>query len=257
MTGKQLRLKRLFKHSGRVLIVPMDHGVSLGPVPGLQDILTTVKQVIAGGADAILVHKGQARYLDELGEEDCELIVHLSASTDLAPDPNTKELVSTPEHGVRLGATAISVHVNLGSANEASMLTDLGRVAEACDAWGIPLLAMMYVRDGTKASEYEPTKIAHGARVAEELGADIVKVNYTGSPESFAQVVRAVRIPVVIAGGPKMGTAEDILDSIKGALQAGAVGVAVGRNLFQADQPEMLARQIRNLLDQHKADKCL
>lgn len=254
MAGKQLRLNRLFRHSDKLLIVPMDHGVSLGPAPGLGDILTTVRQVVAGGADAILVHKGQARYLDALGKEDCELIVHLSASTDLAPDPNAKGLVSTPEQAVRLGATAVSVHVNLGSVNEALMLTDLGQVAEACDAWGMPLLAMMYVRNGTRTSEYDPAKIAHAARVAEELGADIVKVNYTGNPESFARVVRGVRIPVIIAGGPKAGTAEGMLDSIKGALQAGAKGVAIGRNLFQASEPAILARQIRSLIDEHKAD---
>lgn len=249
MTGKQLRMQRLFRHSHRLLIVPLDHGVSLGPVLGLEDILDTVKQVVAGGADAILVHKGQVRHLIATGEANYELIVHLSASTDLAPDPNRKELVSTAEYAVRLGATAVSVHINLGSPKEASMLKDLGQVAEACDGWGMPLLAMMYVRDGSKESEYDPLRIAHAARVAEELGADIVKVNYTGDPESFSGVVAGVRIPVIIAGGPKLHTADDILCSIKGAVKAGARGVAIGRNLFQAEHPVCLTRQIRHILD--------
>jgi predicted phospho-2-dehydro-3-deoxyheptonate aldolase len=249
--GKQLRMQRLFRHSQRTMIVPMDHGVSLGPVPGLEDILTAVKQVAAGGADAVLVHKGQARHLIEAGEPDCELIVHLSASTDLAPDPNSKELVSTAEHAVKLGATAVSVHINLGSSQEAAMLKGLGQVAEACDDWGMPLVAMMYVRDGIKDNEYNPVKIAHAARVAEELGADIVKVNYTGSPDTFRQVVETVKIPVIIAGGPKMDTVDELLAMVKGAAAAGAKGAAIGRNIFQAERPTELTRQIREILDSY------
>ena len=242
-------MQRLFRHSHNTLIVPMDHGVSVGPVPGLEDILTTVREVAAGGADAVLVHKGQARHLIEAGEVDIELIVHLSASTDLAPEPRSKELVSTAEHAVKLGATAVSVHVNLGSPEEAHMLKGLGRVAEACDDWGIPLVAMMYVRDGIKENEYNPVKIAHAARVAEELGADIVKVNYTGSPDTFRQAVEAVRIPVIIAGGPKMDTTHELLVMVKGAIAAGARGVAIGRNIFQAANPRELTGQIRGILD--------
>lgn len=255
MIGKQLRLQRLFRHSHRLLIVPLDHGVSLGCVPGLTDILTTMRQVTAGGADAILVHKGQARYLNQMEEHEYELILHLSASTDLAPDPNHKELVTSPEYALKLGASAVSVHVNLGSPEEAKMLKDLGQVAEACDNWGMLLLAMVYVRDGSKQSEYDPSKIAHAARVGEELGADIVKVNYTGDPESFGEVVAGVRIPVIIAGGPKMKTRTDLLRSIEGAIGAGARGVAIGRNLFQAEQPEKLAGQIRHILDSYGAEQ--
>ncbi len=249
MRGKQLRMQRLFRHFQRTLIVPLDHGVSLGPVSGLEDILATVRQVAAGGADAVLVHKGQARYLIEAGKIDCELIVHLSASTDLAPDPNAKELVSTVEHAVKLGATAVSTHVNLGSPQEAKMLKGLGQAAEVCDNWGMPLLAMMYVRDGVGENEYNPVLVAHAARVAEELGADIVKVNYTGSPVTFRQVVEAVRIPVIIAGGPKVDTVDELLAVVEGAVAAGAKGAAIGRNIFQAQDPIGVTAQIRRILD--------
>lgn len=177
------------------------------------------------------------------------MIVHLSASTDLAPDPNNKQLVCTPEYAVRLGATAVSVHVNLGSPDEPSMLKDLGRVAEQCDHWGIPLLAMMYVRGGPPEGEYDPGKVAHAARVAEELGADIVKVNYTGSPDTFAVVTGAVKVPVLIAGGPRMSSIEELLVTVRDALRAGAKGVALGRNVFQDPRPKALARTIRRLID--------
>lgn len=253
MTGKEVRLKRLFRHSDKLLVVPMDHGVSIGPVTGLKGIDRTVGQVAKGGADAIVVHKGLVRYAAPLADG-CELIVHLSGSTDLAPDPNRKELVATPEFAVRLGATAVSTHVNLASAEEAAMLKDLASAAEACELVGIPLLAMMYVRDGNRQSEYDPKKLAHAARVAEELGADIVKVNYTGSPESFAEVTGGVKIPVLIAGGPKMSSVTGLLTAVRDAVLAGARGVALGRNIFQHDDPEAMTRAVRHTLDRLPAD---
>lgn len=253
MTGKEVRLRRLFRHTAKLLVVPLDHGISIGPVTGLKGIDRTVDQVAKGGADAVVVHKGLARYVAPLVQE-CELIVHLSASTDLAPDPNRKELVATPEFAVRLGASAVSTHVNLGSSDESMMIKDLGAAAESCELLGIPLLAMMYVRDGNKESEYDPTKLAHAARVAEELGADIVKVNYTGSPETFADVVSGVKIPVVIAGGPKTSSTLELLRTVRDAVVAGARGVALGRNIFQQDDPQAMTDVVRQVLDRVPED---
>ncbi len=250
MEGRQVRLNRLFKRSDRLFIVPMDHGVTMGAVGGLRDMHRAVQAVSAGGADAIVVHQGIARQIGpDLKGGSCELIVHLSGSTALAPAPNRKELVASPAQAVRLGATAVSVHVNLGDPAEPEMLRDLGRVSEECQTWGMPLLAMMYVRDGAKESEYHPGKVAHAARVAEELGADIVKVNYTGSAETFAGVVSAVSIPVVIAGGPKAGSLRDLLLVIRDAVRAGAKGVALGRNIFEDRDPAGLSALIRRVLD--------
>lgn len=250
MKGKEVRLRHLFKHSKRVFIVPMDHGVTVGPAPGLVDIRLAVKSVTEGGADAVIVHKGLAKQIiDFVHPGGCELIVHLSASTSLSPEPNRKETVSSVKHAIRLGATAVSAQVNLGGSFESHMLKDLGELAEECDLWGMPLLAMMYVRDGNRESEYDPVKIKHAARVAAEVGADIVKVNYTGSPETFAEVTGAVNIPVIIAGGPKMDSTGDLLAMIADAVKAGAGGVAIGRNVFQDPSPALLAASIRRILD--------
>lgn len=249
MNGKETRLKRLYRHSQRLLIVPMDHGITVGAVAGLKDIASTVKAVFDGQADAVVLHKGLIRYLDEIIPDSGELILHLSASTQLSAMPNRKELVSSVEHALRVGATAVSVHINMADPYEPEMLQDLGIIAEECDYWGLPLLAMMYVRDGSRESEYDPVKIAHAARVAEELGADMVKVNYTGSPESFAEVTSAVKIPVLIAGGPRMDSVEELLEMIRGALRAGAGGISIGRNIFQAPDPVSLTQRIRQLLD--------
>jgi predicted phospho-2-dehydro-3-deoxyheptonate aldolase len=258
MAGKEIRLKHLYKHSEHLLIVPLDHGITIGPVTGLTNIRKTVKAVARGGADAVILHKGLAERLGDLISPDsCELILHLSASTTMAPNPNRKELVASVERAIELGATAISIHVNLGAASEAEMLKDFGIVADRSCRWGIPLLAMMYVRDGSKASEYDPVKIGHAARVAEELGADIVKVNYTGDPDSFAQVIAGVAVPVVIAGGPKMNSTVELLEMVTDAIAAGAQGVALGRNIFQDQNPERLAHAVRLILDQKIAKEDL
>lgn len=250
MSGKEIRLNKLFKHSGRLLIVPMDHGVTVGPIDGLKDVSQTVKFIKSGKADAVIVHKGLVKQVAEhITSDGCELIVHLSASTSLSPESNRKELVSSVEQAIRLGATAVSVHVNLGNSFESQMLKDLGKVAEDCDLWGIPLLAMMYVRDGSKNGEYDADKIKHAARVAQELGADLVKVNYSGNIESFAEVTSAVKIPVMIAGGPKLSSSYDLLVMVSDAIEAGAKGISIGRNIFQNPDPEQLVRTIRKILD--------
>ena len=253
MSGKEIRLKKLYHHSDKLLIVPMDHGITIGPVTGLTEINQTVNAVFDGGADAVVVHKGLVRYLtDALGSNKGELIIHLSASTALAPESQSmrKELVSSVEHSIRLGATAISTHVNLGSQFEAEQIKDVGLIAEECDKWGMPLLAMMYVRDGSKVHEFDPERIRHAARVAEELGADIVKVNYSGTLETFRQVVSGVKIPVLIAGGERLGSNDDLLTMIDDAVSAGANGISIGRNIFQDENPEKLCANIRSILNQ-------
>ena len=107
---------------------------------------------------------------------------------------------------------------------------------------------MMYVRDGSKRVNITQ-KIKHAARVAQEVGADIIKVNYTGNIESFKEVTESVKVPVVIAGGPKLGSIYEILKMIYDALQAGAAGISIGRNIFQADNPTLLVKIIRQILD--------
>src|SRR4030042_6453567 len=122
------------------------------------------------------------------------------------------------------------------------MLQDFGRIATDALEWGMPLLAMIYTRGPKVRSEYDVTVIKHAARVGAELGADIVKVTYSGSPESFHEVVQGCYVPVVIAGGEKMGTDEDILQMVTGAVAAGAAGVSIGRNVFQHKDPTQIVQ---------------
>jgi predicted phospho-2-dehydro-3-deoxyheptonate aldolase len=238
MIGKKIRLERIIdRDSGKTVIVPMDHGVTVGPIPGLEDMRETTSKVVAGGANAILVHKGIVCSGHRGTGKDIGLIVHLSGGTAMSPDPNAKELICTVEEAIKLGADAVSVHINLGAETDREMLRQLGYVSERCLEWQMPLIAMMYTRGPKIKNEYDLNNTKHAARVGAELGADIVKCVYTGSPESFAEVVNGCPVPVVIAGGEKMGSDEDIFKMVEGALQAGAAGLSIGRNAFQHKDP--------------------
>ncbi|UCF00315.1 MAG: class I fructose-bisphosphate aldolase family protein [Planctomycetota bacterium] len=241
MIGKKIRLERIInRNSGKTVIIPMDHGVTVGPVEGLTDMRDAVSKVVAGGANAILMHKGMVRAGHRGAGRDVGLIIHLSAGTSISPDPNAKELVCTVEEAIKLGADAVSVHINLGAETDNEMLRQLGQVSERCQEWQMPLVAMMYTRGPKIKNEFNVEYVKHAARVGAELGADIVKVPYTGSVESFTEVVQGCPVPVVIAGGPKMNSDKDIFEMVEGALKAGADGVSIGRNAFQHEKPDKI-----------------
>lgn len=249
MIGKKIRLERIInRHTGRTVIAPMDHGVSNGPMKGIIDIDKTVESISQGGADAILMHKGIVEQGHRGYGKDIGLIVHLSASTSLAPNPNNKVIVTSVEKAMQLGADAVSVHVNLGSETESEMLQELGEISETCSYWGIPLLAMMYPRGQKVENEHDVELVKHAARVGSELGVDIVKTNYTGDPDSFKEVVEGALVPVVIAGGPKVDTDEELLQMVKDSIEVGGAGVAFGRNLFQAENPGKITKAISEVV---------
>ena len=254
MIGKAIRLERIIdRNSRRTVIVPMDHGVTMGPIEGLQDMRTTIDRVVEGGANAIIIHKGIVAAGHRRKGKDVGLIIHLSGSTSLSPDPNAKMPVCTVEEAIQLGADAVSVHVNLGAETDAAMLSHLADVARECRKWGMPLVAMMYTRGAKIESEYDVRYVKHAARVGAELGADVVKCVYTGSPETFREVVEGCPVPAVIAGGPKMDTDEAVLRMVDGALKAGAAGVSIGRNAFQHETPELIVRAIGMMVHGRKS----
>jgi predicted phospho-2-dehydro-3-deoxyheptonate aldolase len=249
MVGKQIRLERIMdRNSGKTVIIPMDHGISSGPIKGLIDMKKTMAEVSEGGANAIVIHKGLVETGHRKRGKDLGLIIHLSASTSLSPDPNAKVLVCTVEEAIKLGADAVSIHVNIGADDEKEMLKDFGKVSKNAKEWGMPLLAMLYTRGQKIKNEYDVKVVKHAARVGAELGADIVKVPYTGSPESFREVVEGCFVPVVIAGGPQMETDRDVLVMVKGAMEAGGSGVSIGRNAFQHDKPSLIVKAISKIV---------
>ncbi|GLI47824.1 2-amino-3,7-dideoxy-D-threo-hept-6-ulosonate synthase [Methanoculleus bourgensis] len=236
MIGKEIRLERIMdRNTGRAVIIPMDHGFTMGQIEGLRNMTGIVSEVSEAGANAIVLHKGMVKGGHRKRGKDIGLIVHLSASTSMNPDPNDKVLVCTVEEAVALGADAVSIHINLGAPNESRMIESAGAVVRDCNRWGMPLLIMIYPR-GKGIDPTSPQAIGHCVRVAEELGADLIKTTYTGDPATFRQITEACSVPVMIAGGEKGGDLET-LTTIRDAIGAGAAGVCMGRNAFQREDP--------------------
>ncbi len=253
MDGKAIRMSRIMEN-GRAVIVPMDHGTSEGPINGIIDMDQASNRIAAGGASALIMHKGMMRSLNK--PPGCGLIMHASASTKLGNDKNEKVVVSIADDAVRLGADAVSIHVNIGgSESETSMLEDLGMMASRCSELSMPLLAMMYARGDNVKDSLDSDNIALAARVGAELGADIVKCNYTGDSDTFRNVTRGCPVPIVIAGGPKCERDRDILEMVRGAMDAGASGISIGRNIFANESPERITRALRSIIvDNASAD---
>ena len=176
------------QQDSRTVIVPMDHGVTIGPIQGIVNMQQIINQLLKGGVDAILVHKGIAKHVD-MGNTG--LIVMLSGMSNLSPNVNGKVQVCSVQEAIRLGADAVSVHVNVGAQDEDKMLLNLGKVADECDVYGMPLLAMMYPRGPKIQNEHAPEVVAHAARIGAELGADIIKANFTGTLKASKQSLKA------------------------------------------------------------------
>ncbi|MEO3746338.1 2-amino-3,7-dideoxy-D-threo-hept-6-ulosonate synthase [Plantactinospora sp. B5E13] len=247
--GRRVRLDRLYRHdSRRLLVVPLDHSVTDGPVTGGAGVDRLIGQLAGNGVDAVVLHKGSLRYVDHRWFSELSLILHLSASTVRAEDPDAKYLVATVEEALRLGADAVSVHVNLGSREEARQIADLAMVSEACDRWNLPLLAMMYPRGPQVHNPRDPELVAHAVTVAADLGVDIVKTLYVGSVDEMADITRNAPVPVVVAGGPRRTDRTEVLAYVAEAMRAGVTGVAMGRNVFQADAPARLTREMSALI---------
>ena len=245
--GKEIRLRRILA-GGKALIVAMDHGVSSGPLAGIEDIRKAVANVAKGGATGVVLHKGVVRLAKDYFDERLSLILHLSASTSLSTKTNRKVLVTRVDEAVSYGADAVSTHTNVGGEDDDLMLADLGAVATDADRLGVPLLAMMYPRGENVKNPFDVDVVKHVARVGAELGADVVKTLYTGSPETFKEVVRGCPVPVVVAGGPKLDSEKALYDMVAGSLAGGAAGVSIGRNIFQAKDPISVTRSIARIL---------
>jgi 2-amino-4,5-dihydroxy-6-oxo-7-(phosphonooxy)heptanoate synthase len=251
--ARRMRLRRLYRHSDRgLLVVPLDHSVTSGPIVPAGELDGLVGLVGAAGADAVVLHKGALRYVDPRRFESVSLIVHLSASTAHAPDPDAKYLVGGVEEALRLGADAVSVHVNLGSRTEPRQIADLAAVADACDRWNLPLLAMVYPRGPKVAGSGDGGEIgdlaAHAAMIAADLGADLVKTVFPGTAEAMSRVARACPVPVLIAGGAADGGTAELLDRVGAAMRGGAGGAAIGRHIFQAADAGAVTRKVADMI---------
>jgi len=252
VTGVQIRLNRILR-KGKMLCIPMDHGISDGPIKGLEDPHSLIYQCESHGLTSVIINKGILKTLPRPTK--VGILVHFSGSTSLSMSPNRKMLTGGVEEAIRLGADGVSLHINIGGKEEPEMLHQLGSIAHECHQWNMPLLAMMYPRGEKIKDPHDPEIVGHVARIGAECGADIVKTVYTGDIDSFSKVVKSTPVPIVIAGGPKAKSDMDILQMTEDAMKAGAKGVTYGRNIFAHKTPQKMVQALAAIIFKKESAK--
>jgi DhnA family fructose-bisphosphate aldolase class Ia len=242
-SGKVLRLNRILASDGRTVIAALDHGIAgITPLASLARPAQVIAQVISGGADAILTTPGIARECAGAFGKTGLIVRADSGATALTGRWSEMALMLPVEGALALGADGVAAMGIVGTDGEGQSLRGLGRLAAECERLGLVLLAEM-LPGGFDAVQVDVEQIAAAARVGADLGADLIKIRYTGSPETFRAVTTSCYRPVVVLGGSKQSSSQ-LLDQVRGALAAGAIGVAVGRNIWQSPDPAAITREL-------------
>ena len=246
MDYKRLRLRRLYKNE-KIFCVPLDHGITTGEIGNLYDFSNTVEKIISNGATSIIVHRGMVRFLPK-DLKNIGLIIHLSGSTKYVHEVE-KTLVTSVSTAIKVGADAVSFHINLGNQYERNMLKDLAQVSSECDKYQIPLLVMMYIRDNNNEDISTPERIKHGIRIVSELGADIVKISYKWEDTSMLnEIVKDSQIPVIVAGGELIRSDIDFINKTKRIMKSNIDGISYGRNIFLSHNIEETMEKLSKIV---------
>lgn len=254
--GKRKRLHRILGSAGKCVIVPIDDSLISFDNKGLTDLLPKINNIIDANPNGVLCYYGAASLISRL---DIPLIINISAST-IQSSHTRKVLISSVQQALAIDAAAVAVHINISSRFEGEMLRNLGIVSETCNTYGMPLLVITYPRKELasgdenyyslkEANIEEYTRlVSHCVRVAFELGADIIKTQYTGDTESFSKVVLAASgKPVVIAGG-KLCDENHMYEMVLNAMQAGAAGISIGRNIFNRENSYEVIKNLQKIV---------
>lgn len=245
-TGKQLRMKRLIDpRTGTSIICALDHGMT-SPVflHGLYNTRGRLQEAIRGGANVFMLGPGMASRMAEYFTPTTSLALMLTASAAGRPGGATITPINSIDMALRYGADAVVVYVALAGDDEREMIAYISRIAEEAEARGMPLIAEAefpnaYQTLTDAAQDYGVDYLQRNARLCAELGADIVKVNWSGDAQSFQQIVRSTSAPVVVAGGTLVSD-EELLNRMAQAVDVGAIGCSVGRNIFEHSNPEAM-----------------
>jgi len=244
MLGKKIRMERVMnRNSRKAVIVPLTHGVGMGPIEGIKDIKNSVDTMALAGANAVVMHKGTVAVAHRRSGKDIGLIVHLTGTTA----DGSQVLVTHVEEAIEIGADAVSVRIEIGGEDEKDMLKLLGQVAKDAWRWGMPLFALMHPVE-KKDKRQELKELMRAARIGAELGADVVRVPYSGSADSFKEVVSACPAPLLALGGEKKAREKDVLEMVRGVMDSGASGISMGRNVFQYKKPGNMIKAVSEIV---------
>jgi putative autoinducer-2 (AI-2) aldolase len=238
--GMKNRLTRLIQRDGKALFLPVDHGYFQGPTHGLEKPEKTLKPIYQY-ADAIMLTRGVLRNCIDPAIEKPIILRVSGAVTVVGEDLANESVVTSIQEILRLNVSAVSMSVFAGTKYENKSLSNLAKLVDECEDYGVPVMAVTAV--GKELEKREARYLALVARVSAELGARVVKTYYC--KENFEKVVEGCPVPVVMAGGPKTETQKEVFDFVYDGMQKGAIGVNLGRNVWQTENPVAAIRGIR------------
>jgi class I fructose-bisphosphate aldolase len=240
---KELHLRHLMGTDGRMVIIAFDHAGFMGPLPGLENPGSLLDQVASSGVDAVLTTIGVVRrYATRFGKLGIILRVD-GGSTARCPVSGEINKLFSIEEAVRLGVDAVACMGMIGFPDERSSLNNLARLSAETEEWGLPILAEMLVK-ARDNQEVTAEDIRFAMRIGAEMGADLIKSPFAGPVERYREAVQQCYRPVVVLGGSKVDSEASLLESIQEALDSGASGVAIGRNVWQHKNPAGICRAL-------------
>lgn len=264
--GKEIRMSRIIDpNDGRAIVVAADHGFMLGAIKGVVNLEETLRKVVAGGPDAVLLSPGQAARLNHLfhGRSAPALLVRADWTngfrdkTYTLPARKIKRVaVASARSALALGASGIVTYYFLGQADEEEEALNFDLMASfsrECDELGLPFIVEPLPMGERVTGANYADLLAVGMRIAAEAGADAIKTAYTGDIETFKRAVSAAGVPVLVLGGAKAQTIRDALEVVEEALLAGGSGVVFGRQVLQSDDPKAFISSLRMLVHEGKS----
>ncbi len=241
--GMANRMAQLIQKDGRCVFMPIDHGYFQGPTHCLEKPGETIEPLMPY-ADAVFITRGTLRScIDPKNTK--PIILRVSGGTSVVGKDLANEGISTcMEEAIRLNASAVGISVFVGSDYERESLLNLGRLVDEGERYGIPVMAVTAV--GKELGKRDARYLALASRIAAELGARLVKTYWC--PDGFDKVVCGCPVPVVMAGGPQVDTELEALEFVHDGLQKGAIGVNLGRNIWQNASPVAMMKAICGLV---------
>ncbi len=248
--GLQNRLARIIRPTtGRTVMLAVDHGYFLGPTRKLEVPRKTIEPLLPY-ADAIMITRGALRTSVDPGYG-TPIVLRVSGGASVLKEDLSHEAVTTGmREAVRLNASAIALSIFVGAPHEHDSLVSLGKLVDEGEEVGMPVLAVTAV--GKELEKRDARYLSLACRIAAEFGAHLVKTYYC---EDFEKVVESCPVPLVVAGGPKLETDLDALELTQHAVEAGAAGVDMGRNIWQAANPVGMIRAVRAIVHEHASAK--
>ncbi len=237
--GMQNRLSRVIQPDGHCMFMPLDHGYFLGPTRCLEKPGETIKPLLPF-CDALFVTRGVLRSCID-PTVDKPIILRVSGGPSIVGQDLADEGITTSiEEIIRLNATAVGLSIFVGSEYESQTLLNLAELVNDCEDYGIPVMAVTAV--GKETEKREARFLSLSCRIAAELGARVVKTYWCA--KDFDKVVEGCPVPIVMAGGPKCETEREVFDFVYDGMQKGAVGINLGRNIWQNPHPEAVAKAL-------------